>query len=316
MTFTTTSPACTAILVNYNQGALIKGALDAAIKQTVPFDEILIIDDGSTDNSVEIIRQCIAQVPHARLIQNPHNMGVVATANRGVTEATSDFVYFMSADDDYSTHILEWCKPMIAAHPSIGMVCGNISVYNVDTAHERQFTLPFPPVAACYDGAAITAIAQRRAFSFFGCNLIRREAILQQGYQRPELKWAADWLLYLLIGYSHPFAVVPQYFVRIRQSGEQYSHERCIWKTQRPVVVAYIRALRTCYADHYALFRRNAVIPSYEPQALFMFLTERDMQHYLTPLLFWRLATYQLLRAVGRLLPDKARGRIRQFFRV
>lgn len=74
-------PSFATIIPNYNCSACIGDAFDSLLSQTRPFDEILIIDDGSTDNSIAIIEKLIVDIPTARLIRNSQNLGVVATLN-------------------------------------------------------------------------------------------------------------------------------------------------------------------------------------------------------------------------------------------
>jgi glycosyltransferase involved in cell wall biosynthesis len=309
-------PTFSAVIANYNHSDLVVNTLDAALNQTVPFDEIIIIDDASTDNSIAVIERRIAGHPHARLIKSPKNQGVVATANLGVREATGDFIFLMAADDDYNRRIVEWCRPIVETYPDIGMICGNIATFDADTGAERHFRLPFPQKTARYTADDITAIAKKRAFSFFGGSMLRRETIIEVGLQRPELKWSGDWLLYLLMGYRRPFAVIPETFIRIRMTASQFSNDRLVWKTQAPVIETFLCLLRQDYPNEYTIFRRTAVLPSYDIQALFMLLRDPTLRHYLTPLLVWRLITFKALRSIGRLLPDTLQSSLRQLLRV
>lgn len=308
---------CSALLVNYNDSALIERALSAALNQTVPFDEIIVIDDASTDTSVEIINRLIAGFPQARLIRNPQNIGVMATCNIALQQVTGDFVFFLSSDDEYSTRIIEWCRPIFTAYPDIGMIAGNVTIHNIDHDRMRHFTLPFPKHVGRYAAEDISSITKKRNFTFFGGgNVMRRDAILAAGSLRTDLKWNADWFLYLMLGYRHPFVVVQETFARIRQTDSQYSHASYYWQTQRPVIESFIRLLHQDYPQEYPFFRANALLPTYDLPALFLLLRDPQLRPYLTRLLVWRLLTYKLLRMVGRLLPDSARSMIRQLLRV
>jgi len=307
---------CSAIVLNYNHARFISRTLEAALQQTVPFDEILIFDDASTDNSIEVINQHIRGHSNVRLVRNEKNLGVVATCNLGVELATSDFVFYMSADDEYRTDILEHLQPVIEQYPDVAMIACNITMNNVDTGKERHLILPFPQVVARYSATDLAAVAKKTAFTFFGTNLIRRDAILQANNQLPALKWSSDWFLYLLIASRHPFAVVPKSFARIRQSSSQYSHAIFNWEQQRPVVESFVQALQNDYPESYPFFRQNAFLPSYDVRSLFLMLRHKRLRHYLTPLLVWRVLTYKTFRAVGLLLPDRARFMVRQLLRV
>ena len=306
-----------AILLNYNHGAYIDNALDAALNQTVPFDEVIIIDDASTDNSVQLINKRIEGKQNVRLIQNPHNLGITSTINKGVKEATGDFIFIISADDKYNNRIVEFCKPVIEQYPDIAMVAGNARVCNSDTGKERVFTIPFPQEVGRYSREDLEEVARKRAFTFYGgATLISRDAMVKAGGHLENLKWHADWFLYLLVGCRHPFAVVPEEFIQIRQTSDQYSHACYDWKKQRPVIEEFIITLQKDYPKEYIFFRDSGLLPTYDFAALLLLLKDNMLREYLTPLLVWRLMTYKLFRVVGRLLPDDLRSKIRQLVRV
>ncbi len=311
------SPRFSAVLINYNHGAYIAQALDAALNQTVPFDEVLIVDDASTDDSVALIEARIRDLPQARLVRNARNMGINTTLNIGTREATGDFIFIISADDRYSLEIVEWCKQAAERFPDAAMICGNARIWNVATGRERVFLLPFPQVLARYTRADMAGVAQHRNFTFYGgATIMNRQAMLELGGHLEALAWHADWFLYLLLACRYPFAVIPHECITVRQAEEQYSHACHDWKQQRPVIAALIHTLQKDYPDTYDFFRNSALLPTYDIQALFLLLGDKTLRHYLTPLLAWRLLTYKPLRAIGRLLPDDLRARIRILLRV
>ena len=73
-----------ALIPNYNDAADIANALRGVLAQTVPFDEIVIIDDGSTDDSVKIIESLIRGLPQARLYCNEEEYRRCGNAQSGI----------------------------------------------------------------------------------------------------------------------------------------------------------------------------------------------------------------------------------------
>ena len=92
-------PTIGVIIPNFNHGVLITETIESILSQTVLPDEILVIDDASTDNSVEIISSLSKDIPIIRLIRNEKNRGVNYCMNLGTREAKSDLIIYRAADD-------------------------------------------------------------------------------------------------------------------------------------------------------------------------------------------------------------------------
>lgn len=95
---TDSSPRVTALLNNYNYGQFLPEAIDAVIHQTYKNLEIVIVDDGSTDQSVEIIQRYAAQ--DSRIVPVlKENGGQASSFNAGVAASTGDIICFLDSDD-------------------------------------------------------------------------------------------------------------------------------------------------------------------------------------------------------------------------
>ncbi len=92
--------ACVSLIIpNYNNARFIGVCLGSALAQTRAFDEIIVVDDASTDESVAIIEEVIVQARQVRLIALSKREGVSAARNRAIRAATSTFVTTLDADD-------------------------------------------------------------------------------------------------------------------------------------------------------------------------------------------------------------------------
>ena len=94
------------ILPIYNGSRYLKQALDSVRNQTHSDLECLCIDDGSSDNSADIVRGFVAEDSRFRLIQQS-NQGVAASRNRGLRESKGQYITFLDQDDVFSPEILE-----------------------------------------------------------------------------------------------------------------------------------------------------------------------------------------------------------------
>ena len=108
------SRSISVVIPLYNKAAEVERALRSVVGQSIAVGEIIVVDDGSTDGSSDIVREFIAKHPEAgiRLISQP-NAGVSAARNRGIAEAKGDYVALLDADDEWLTgYVAEVCRLM------------------------------------------------------------------------------------------------------------------------------------------------------------------------------------------------------------
>lgn len=100
-------PTVSIIVPNCNYAKFIPDAIASIKAQTLTDWECIIIDDASTDNSVEVIKSLIADDDRFRLIVNPEPRGISTTRNIGLNVATGEYISFLDSDDCYAEYFLE-----------------------------------------------------------------------------------------------------------------------------------------------------------------------------------------------------------------
>jgi glycosyltransferase involved in cell wall biosynthesis len=309
----------TAILSNHNHQEYLERIWSLLIGQTRKFDEILIVDDASTDSSVDLLRKITSAHSNVRLIELKKNVGVNEAVNIALREASSEYVYIFSADDEYSLEIIEQCENILQASGSLSMISGNAGAFSVSEGWSREFMLPIvggSPVS--WNGEKVIQLARDYAFTFFGgANMMKKSFILEVGGMREKLRWHADWFLYLVLALRYePIAAVPKFFVKMRVSDSQYSAARFNWRRESLVFEALLDLLCGEFSDLYPAFKKGALLPLYPWQALFWFLGSARKRAFLTPLLVWRLLSYDIFRCFGKSIPPQIKNIIRKFLRV
>jgi glycosyltransferase involved in cell wall biosynthesis len=116
------APAITSIVPVYNGATYIGAAIDSLARQSLSPTEIVVVDDGSTDDSGE--RAIAAGKGLVRLIRQP-NRGLNAARNAGCAAATGEFIHFTDADDIVPENALELMHAALAANPGWDAVFGN-----------------------------------------------------------------------------------------------------------------------------------------------------------------------------------------------
>ena len=114
-------PTLSVLFPNYNHARFLPESLGAFLAQSYRPVEIIIIDDASTDNSVEVIETFARREPRLRLIRNERNMGVVPNMNRLVEMASGDYVYLSAADDKVLPGFFEKSMALLSQYPQAGL---------------------------------------------------------------------------------------------------------------------------------------------------------------------------------------------------
>lgn len=160
-----TAPRVTVLMPVYNGSQYLKDAIDSILGQTFQDFHFLIINDGSTDNSVNIIESYSDQ--RINLVHNDRNLGLVASLNKGLTHAQGEYVARMDADDISRPERLACQVSFMDANPLVG-VCGcwvkylsreNNSVWKLPENSEEIRCWQFHTV-----GVAHPSVMMRRQF--------------------------------------------------------------------------------------------------------------------------------------------------------
>ena len=125
-----TNPKVSIIVTSYNDAKLLPKCLDALLGQTLVDIEIIGVNDASSDDTLAILKQYAKQDVRVKYVNNPENVGLAASRNRGIAQATAPFLMFCDADDYYEPTM---CQDMYEAitHSKADLAISEIRVtYN------------------------------------------------------------------------------------------------------------------------------------------------------------------------------------------
>ena len=115
-------PTLTVFMPNYNHARFLPRAIEAIASQSRQPDDFLIIDDGSSDNSVVIIKQYQKKHPFIRLIAHQKNKGLMHIMGTILEHVTSDYLFGSAADDYVLTGFFENLMKAAAQYPQAGIL--------------------------------------------------------------------------------------------------------------------------------------------------------------------------------------------------
>ena len=134
-------PRISIVTPNYNYGHLLERTLRSVLTQGYPNLEYVVIDDGSTDDSVSVIRRYAQRLAH--WTHRP-NRGQYESVNEGFRHSSGDVMAWLDSDDVYLPWTL-WCVGHIfARHPQVQWVVGHSVVFHEGVMHHVQRRRPFP----------------------------------------------------------------------------------------------------------------------------------------------------------------------------
>lgn len=125
------------LMPNYNHGAVLSRALDSVVRQSRHPEQLVIVDDGSTDNSVEIIESYRAQYPFIELIRFPQNRGVFEAIKAGIAVIRGDFFCGLASDDYMMEGWISRCMSMADQYPHAGIIFGKTKIENEKQGKSR-----------------------------------------------------------------------------------------------------------------------------------------------------------------------------------
>jgi glycosyltransferase involved in cell wall biosynthesis len=131
------------VIPAFNAGATLKACLESVLRQTLQDKEIIVVDGGSTDETVNIIRDFSPRI--ASWSSEP-DRGIYDAANKGLRRARGDWVYFLGADDLLSGNTtLEQMEPYLRnASPTVRVVYGRVAMLGKDGEVLAVLGLPWP----------------------------------------------------------------------------------------------------------------------------------------------------------------------------
>jgi glycosyltransferase involved in cell wall biosynthesis len=220
------APSIAVILPNRNDARYLPRCLRSVIEQAVPPDELIIVDDQSSDDSVAVIRSLIAGNPRTQLIENPVNLGTFGAVEVALRRARSDYALFLAANDFVLPGIFARARTAFARSPGVGVWSG--LAWLVDE-EDRPIRLHPSAVVALKDtvfsAGDCVRLARRFGNWFTGTTLIYRlEALRAAGGFDPAYGAPADLFAALTVASLRGAAYCPEPFAAIRRHSGSFLH--------------------------------------------------------------------------------------------
>lgn len=298
-------PSLTVVMPNYNHGRYLPTSLQAIVDQSVAPLEIIVIDDASTDNSLEVLSEFERKHPNLKVYRNEKNQGVVYNLKRGFELARGQFLLFTAADDKVEPGFFEKSLRLLAEHPQAGLSCTLSTWRYAATGLTWHMGVGMVDRPRYLSPDELVRVAKRGKLAISSSSvLIRRDAFQEFGGFRRDLDWHSDWFLYHACAFRYGVCVVPELlsvFNILPNSHYSTGRRR---PEHRQVLVRILELLNsTPFADIRERIRDSGVLSLFATPILRIMWSRREFRSFINLTLVRRIAWRSSELIGSKLLP-------------
>ncbi|HUW56389.1 MAG TPA: glycosyltransferase family 2 protein [Planctomycetota bacterium] len=195
-----TQPLISIVIPAYNRAVKIVEALDSVQEQTYTNWEAVVVDDGSTDGTPEVVERLAASDPRIRLVRHKTNRGAQAARNTGIRASRGPWIAFLDSDDQYLANSLE-IRLDTARRENVRVVYSDCYVVEPDR-------LPRAMKVLRLSGDIYPELLRRQGPMFQGL-LVAREALEMIGGLDEKIERFQEWETSIRLARHHEFSFLP-----------------------------------------------------------------------------------------------------------
>lgn len=211
-------PRVSAVITAHNNEAFIAEAIKSILDQSRAVDEIVLVDDGSTDSTRRIAAAFAEQ--GIKFIQQ-HNQGAGAARNKGIRETSGEFIAFLDADDIWLEDKTRLQVQYLMEHPDAALISGFARWWNV-----AKNTVRISGKVPTSMNTLRREILVHNVLGNPSMVMVRRSALEEAGLFSETIRWGQDWELWQRLVERFEASVIPQPLTVYRWHKDNLSHVR------------------------------------------------------------------------------------------
>lgn len=295
---------------NFNHAHYLPEAIESVLAQSVPPREFVIVDDCSTDNSVEVIERYARRHPVIRLVRQANNQGGIRNVNEALSTLQSSHLISLAADDKILPGYFETVVRLLEQNPSAGMCLCDFECFWDDGRREVR-PLRLAREASYFAPAAVPRVLYNRWPH--GQSVVQVAALRAEGGYPADLRWHCDWFVSWAICLRHGFCYAPIVGTALRVSDTSYSGQGRRGEHQRLVLENIVQRLdRPEFAGLASPFREANAFSHFGLPILRVLLASRSGRRFVTGRLLRTLAWQCVYTPVAGVVPRPVKHWLKQ----
>jgi len=252
-------PKVSVVIPTYNYGHFLGEAIQSVLDQTFADFELIIVDDGSTDNTKEVVSSF--QDKRVKYIYQK-NRGLAASRNTGIKASCGEYIAFLDSDDKWLPENLEVMVNRLDSRPDIALVCSDVNVYDDATGailgrhwHNRRSDSWVNPKKAARQ--ALQYLLKRGCFITPIAMVVRRTVFAEVGHYDESVRTHEDWDMIVRIVMRFPIETIDVPLALNRKHGISLQSNREQMYREAIIVLNKTLNRNSLSANDQALLRRR-----------------------------------------------------------
>lgn len=217
------------VITSYNYEKYLKDTINSVLSQIYSDWEMIVVDDASTDSSVEIIKEFAKNDSRIKLIENDTNQGLARTLKKGIEAASGEWISILESDDMLREDYLEKKASIAANNPAIGLIFNDVELFG-DESRIEEVSKKFERSAKCltkknYPRNIFKDLIFFNRVLTLSTIMVKKENILKSNWNTPSDK-LLDWWILLHFARENEFYYIPEKLTKWRIHYGSYINKR------------------------------------------------------------------------------------------